>query len=53
VTILFAALGFMSPASHGMLLIGMVLLYFFLGIAAGYVAARMWRALKGTTAAGG
>jgi transmembrane 9 superfamily protein 2/4 len=50
VTILFAALGFMSPASRGMLLTGMVLLYLFLGIAAGYVAARMWRALKGTTA---
>ncbi|KAJ7540925.1 hypothetical protein O6H91_10G036500 [Diphasiastrum complanatum] len=47
VTILFAALGFMSPASRGMLLTGMVLLYLFLGIAAGYVACRLWRTLKG------
>lgn len=47
VTILFAAFGFMSPASRGMLLTGMVLLYLFLGIAAGYVASRLWRTLKG------
>jgi transmembrane 9 superfamily protein 2/4 len=47
VTILFAALGFMSPASRGMLLTGMVLLYLFLGIVAGYVASRMWCTLKG------
>jgi transmembrane 9 superfamily protein 2/4 len=48
VTILFAALGFMSPASRGMLLTGMVLLYLFLGIIAGYVSSRMWCTLKGT-----
>lgn len=47
VTILFAALGFMSPASRGMLLTGMVMLYLFLGIIAGYVASRMWYTLKG------
>ncbi|XP_024374433.1 transmembrane 9 superfamily member 11 isoform X2 [Physcomitrium patens] len=47
VTILFAAMGFMSPASRGMLLTGMVLLYMFLGIIAGYVASRMWCTLKG------
>ncbi|KAK6127005.1 hypothetical protein DH2020_039254 [Rehmannia glutinosa] len=35
VTIVFAAFGFMSPASRGMLLTGMILLYLFLGIAAG------------------
>ncbi len=50
VTIVFAALGLMSPASRGMLLTGMVLLYLFLGITAGYVAARLWHALKGNTA---
>ena len=38
VTIVFAALGFMSPASRGMLLTGMIILYLFLGIAAGYVS---------------
>lgn len=47
VTILFAAFGFMSPASRGMLLTGMILLYLFLGIAAGYVAVRMWRTIQG------
>lgn len=47
VTILFAAFGFMSPASRGMLLTGMILLYLFLGIAAGYVAVRLWRTIQG------
>uniref|UniRef100_A0A2P2JJ04 Transmembrane 9 superfamily member n=1 Tax=Rhizophora mucronata TaxID=61149 RepID=A0A2P2JJ04_RHIMU len=49
VTIVFAALGFMSPASRGMLLTGMIILYLFLGIAAGYVAVRLWRTIKGTS----
>ncbi|KAJ6973534.1 hypothetical protein NC653_033764, partial [Populus alba x Populus x berolinensis] len=49
VTIVFAAFGFMSPASRGMLLTGMILLYLFLGIAAGYAAVRMWRTIKGTS----
>ncbi|XP_074311722.1 transmembrane 9 superfamily member 11-like [Silene latifolia] len=45
VTIMFAALGFMSPASRGALLTGMVFFYLVLGIAAGYVAVRLWRTL--------
>ncbi|EYU37128.1 hypothetical protein ABFS82_10G129100 [Erythranthe guttata] len=49
VTIVFAALGFMSPASRGMLLTGMILLYLFLGIAAGYIGVRMWRTIKGSS----
>lgn len=49
VTIVFAALGFMSPASRGMLLTGMILLYLFLGIASGYVGVRMWRTIKGSS----
>ncbi|TQE08159.1 hypothetical protein C1H46_006285 [Malus baccata] len=49
VTIIFAAFGFMSPASRGMLLTGMIILYLFLGIIAGYVAVRMWRTIKGTS----
>ena len=49
VTIIFAAFGFMSPASRGMLLTGMILLYLFLGIVAGYVAVRLWRTIKGTS----
>ncbi|XP_042430382.1 transmembrane 9 superfamily member 12-like [Zingiber officinale] len=47
VTIVFAALGFMSPASRGMLLTGMIILYLFLGIVAGYVGVRLWRTIKG------
>ncbi|KAK1295871.1 hypothetical protein QJS10_CPB15g01248 [Acorus calamus] len=49
VTIIFAAFGFMSPASRGMLLTGMIILYLFLGIAAGYVGVRLWRTIKGTS----
>jgi transmembrane 9 superfamily member 2/4 len=49
VTIVFAALGFMSPASRGMLLTGMIILYLFLGIIAGYVSVRLWRTIKGTS----
>ncbi|PQM37695.1 transmembrane 9 superfamily member 12 [Prunus yedoensis var. nudiflora] len=52
VTIIFAAFGFMSPASRGMLLTGMIILYLFLGIIAGYVAVRMWRTIKGTSKGG-
>lgn len=45
VTILFAALGFMSPASRGTLITGMLFFYMILGIAAGYVSVRLWRTL--------
>ncbi|KAE8677171.1 Transmembrane 9 superfamily member 12 [Hibiscus syriacus] len=46
VTILFAALGFMSPASRGTLITGMIFFYMILGIAAGYVAVRLWRTIS-------
>lgn len=45
VTIMFAALGFMSPASRGTLITGMLFFYMILGIAAGYVAVRLWRTI--------
>ncbi|KAL9377042.1 hypothetical protein Peur_031162 [Populus x canadensis] len=45
VTVMFAALGFMSPASRGTLIIGMILFYMILGISAGYVAVRLWRTI--------
>jgi hypothetical protein len=45
VTILFAALGFMSPAARGTLITGMLFSYMILGIAAGYVAVRLWRTI--------
>ncbi|KAL5981306.1 Transmembrane 9 superfamily member 12 [Asimina triloba] len=47
-TIVFAALGFMSPASRGMLLTGIILLYLFLGIVAGYAGVRLWSSVKGS-----
>ncbi|CAN0878821.1 Transmembrane 9 superfamily member 11 [Linum grandiflorum] len=44
-TVLFAALGFMSPASRGTLLTGMLIFFMILGIAAGYAAVRLWRTM--------
>ncbi|KAJ3694627.1 hypothetical protein LUZ60_000004 [Juncus effusus] len=49
VTIVFAALGLLSPASRGMLLTGMIILYLFLGITAGYVGVRLWRTINGNS----
>ncbi|KAG6466735.1 hypothetical protein ZIOFF_075437 [Zingiber officinale] len=46
VTIFFAALGFMSPASRGALVTGMFFFYLILEIAAGYVALGCGRRLK-------
>ncbi|KAJ1698501.1 hypothetical protein LUZ63_007013 [Rhynchospora breviuscula] len=46
VTILFAALGFMSPASRGALITGMLFFYLVLGILAGYVGVRIWKTIK-------
>ncbi|OVA04414.1 Nonaspanin (TM9SF) [Macleaya cordata] len=47
VTIIFAAFGFFSPASRGALLTGMLFFYLVLGIAAGYVSVKLWRAVNG------
>ncbi|KAK1394501.1 Transmembrane 9 superfamily member [Heracleum sosnowskyi] len=44
-TIFFAALGFMSPASRGALLTGMLMFYMFLGVLAGYVAVWLTRTI--------
>uniref|UniRef100_M8AH52 Transmembrane 9 superfamily member n=1 Tax=Aegilops tauschii TaxID=37682 RepID=M8AH52_AEGTA len=46
VTILFAALGFMSPASRGALVTGMLCLYLVLGLAAGYTSVRLWKTVR-------
>ncbi|KAM7477184.1 hypothetical protein LguiB_024427 [Lonicera macranthoides] len=45
IMILFTALGFMSLASRGTLITGMLFSYMILGIAAGYVAVRLWRTI--------
>ncbi|KAG0486578.1 hypothetical protein HPP92_008673 [Vanilla planifolia] len=46
VTIMFAALGFMSPASRGALVTGMLFIYSVLGIAAGYAGVRLWKTIN-------
>lgn len=46
-TILFAAIGFLSPANRGALMIALVMLFLGMGIAAGYTAARTYKTFKG------
>ncbi|RLM61987.1 hypothetical protein C2845_PM14G07100 [Panicum miliaceum] len=46
VTIVFAALGFMSPACRGALVTGMLCFYLVLGVAAGYTAVAVWKAVR-------
>ncbi|VDP23569.1 unnamed protein product [Soboliphyme baturini] len=43
VTLVFACLGFLSPANRGALITCAVLLYVFLGFVAGYVSARIYK----------
>ena len=42
ITLLFAALGFLSPASRGSLLTGALVMYLLLSVAAGYSAVWLW-----------
>ena len=49
VTIIFAALGFMSPAARGSLLTSMVVVYLLLAVAAGYTAVRLYTTLKSSS----
>ena len=42
ITLLFAALGFLSPASRGSLLTGALVMYLLLSVAAGYAAVWLW-----------
>ncbi|KAE8799252.1 Transmembrane 9 superfamily member 2 [Hordeum vulgare] len=51
-TILFAALGFMSSASRGVLVTGMLCFYLVLGLAAGYTAVRLWKTVRHGDSAG-
>ena len=46
-TILFAAMGFLSPANRGSLLMAQLLLYVLLGSVAGYNTARLYKTFKG------
>lgn len=47
VTMIFAVLGFLSPANRGGLMTAMLLLFVFMGIFGGYVMARLYKQLKG------
>jgi len=47
VTLFFAAIGFLSPANRGMLMIAMLLLWVFMGIFAGYNSARTFKMFNG------
>ncbi|KAF9436274.1 hypothetical protein BGZ76_004427 [Entomortierella beljakovae] len=47
VTILFAALGFLSPSNRGSLATVMIVFYMFFGVAAGFVSARLYKMFGG------
>lgn len=47
VTMIFAVLGFLSPANRGGLLTAVLLLYVFMGVFAGYYSARLYKTFKG------
>ena len=46
-TIIFSALGFLSPARRGALLMAELLFYVLMGFISGYVTARMYKTFKG------
>ena len=47
ITIFFAMLGMLSPASRGALLTAAIFLYEFMGLVAGYYAGRLYKTSKG------
>jgi len=47
ITIFFAMLGMLSPASRGALLTAAIFFYEFLGVVAGYYSGRLYRTMKG------
>mmetsp|Transcript_17406 Transcript_17406/g.2873 ORF Transcript_17406/g.2873 Transcript_17406/m.2873 type:complete len:100 (+) Transcript_17406:1084-1383(+) len=49
VTLIFACLGFLSPAHRGGLLTTMLLLYAFMGVFAGYISARLYKLFGNTS----
>jgi len=46
-TIMFAAMGFLSPANRGALLMAQLLLYVLMGSVSGYTTARLYKTFKG------
>ena len=49
VTVLFASIGFLSPANRGSLMVALLLLYALMGSISGYVSARLFKTFKGKT----
>mmetsp|Transcript_10747 Transcript_10747/g.16107 ORF Transcript_10747/g.16107 Transcript_10747/m.16107 type:complete len:348 (-) Transcript_10747:23-1066(-) len=48
ITLVFAVLGFLSPANRGALLTAMIILFMLMGVFAGYFSARVYKMVKGT-----
>ena len=48
VTMIFAVLGFLSPANRGGLMTAMLLLFAFMGIVGGYFSGRLYKRFKVT-----
>ena len=46
VTMIFAVLGFLSPANRGGLMTAMLLLFVFMGLPGGYASARLYKTFK-------
>ena len=46
VTMLFAVLGFLSPANRGGLMTAMLLLFVFMGVLGGYFSASLYKTFK-------
>lgn len=49
VTMIFAVLGFLSPANRGGFMTAVLLLFVFMGVFAGYSAARLYKSFKVTS----
>nr|XP_022903969.1 transmembrane 9 superfamily member 4 [Onthophagus taurus] len=47
ITLFFAMLGMLSPASRGALMTAAIFLYVFMGLIAGYFSARLYKTMKG------
>eukprot|EP00877_Chromochloris_zofingiensis_P001992 jgi/Chrzof1/11794/Cz06g10110.t1 len=47
ITMIFALLGFLSPANRGGLMTAMVMMFVFMGLMAGYSSARLYKAFRG------
>jgi transmembrane 9 superfamily protein 2/4 len=47
ITMIFALLGFLSPANRGGLMTAMVMMFVFMGLFAGYCSARLYKQFRG------